>query len=535
MPVQWDSVLTRAVAQELDQRLSGARCRALHLHGPSRTAWVFLDDFLLEIGLDRAAGSVALLDSRPPHEGATSLNAKVLDVSAPPDERRMVVSFLRRRGSARRVDLVVEWAANRRNAILMEVGSGLVVAALPYRGRTSDPVRPGGRYAPPPPPARAGVNGALSHEGFCRLATSARELVAQVAWTSPLNAAAFLTDHEAGWALWRRIARGTEVEPGMLAAPEGGQPYPFPLPDRAFEPAESLLAAFAHLRSGPTTPIDPEALRRMDGLESALGRQAGALRRELASQPRPADLRHVGDLVLARIGQLRRGMSEARLTDFDGGDVTVTLDPTLEPHENADRIYRRASRAERARTTLPEKIADLERRLAELTELRRRLEAGEAGLDDVPEPPLRPPSGPRGALDRAASSKPYRSYRSSGGLEIRVGRGPRANDQLTFHHSRPNDVWLHARDAGGAHVILRWERAESPPARDLEEAAALAALNSRERHSALVAVDWTRRKHVRKPRGSPPGLVAPARVKTLFVSPDPGLPARLTSDSLTTR
>ncbi|MGB1779766.1 MAG: NFACT RNA binding domain-containing protein, partial [Longimicrobiales bacterium] len=141
----------------------------------------------------------------------------------------------------------------------------------------------------------------------------------------------------------------------------------------------------------------------------------------------------------------------------------------------------------------------------------------------VPPAPSRQRRGPQGP------TAPYRRFTSSGGLEIRVGRGSRHNDDLTFRHSSPNDVWLHARHTAGAHVILRWSGAGAPPARDLEEAACLAALHSKARTSGTVPVDWTLRKYVRKPRGSAPGAVAPDRVQTLFVSPDPDLAERLGS------
>jgi predicted ribosome quality control (RQC) complex YloA/Tae2 family protein len=122
-------------------------------------------------------------------------------------------------------------------------------------------------------------------------------------------------------------------------------------------------------------------------------------------------------------------------------------------------------------------------------------------------------------------------FRTSGGLEVRVGRSARANDRLTFGHSSPNDVWLHAQSVPGSHVVLRWSSVdEAPPARDLEEAAVLAARYSRARTSALVAVDWTRRKHVRKPRGAPAGSVVLQRAKTLFVEPDPAVEDRLRTD-----
>jgi predicted ribosome quality control (RQC) complex YloA/Tae2 family protein len=123
---------------------------------------------------------------------------------------------------------------------------------------------------------------------------------------------------------------------------------------------------------------------------------------------------------------------------------------------------------------------------------------------------------------------PYRRYRTSGGLEVRVGRGSSSNDDLTFHHSSPDDIWLHARDVAGAHVVLRWpEREANPPARDINEAAVLAALFSRARTAGTVPVDWTRRKYVRKPRKAPPGKVAIERARTVFVEPDAAMEKRM--------
>src|SRR5690606_36733211 len=107
------------------------------------------------------------------------------------------------------------------------------------------------------------------------------------------------------------------------------------------------------------------------------------------------------------------------------------------------------------------------------------------------------------------------------GLEVRVGTNPKANEALTLRHSSGNDIWLHAREVGGAHVILQWtDRVANPPHRDIEEAAALAELNRKPRSAKLVPVDYTRRKYVRKPRKSPPGRVTFERGKTVFVEPD---------------
>ena len=162
--------------------------------------------------------------------------------------------------------------------------------------------------------------------------------------------------------------------------------------------------------------------------------------------------------------------------------------------------------------------------------LRDRFEAGEIPPTEL-EASLSGDGGkPRWSGKGAGVRLPYKRFRSSGGLEILVGRGPGDNDVLTFRHGRPEDVWLHAREVSGAHVILRWAKDGPPPARDLAEAANLAALHSGARGSSLVPVDWTRREYVRKPRKAPAGTVVPDRIRTLFVEPDPELPHRLSWD-----
>jgi len=308
------------------------------------------------------------------------------------------------------------------------------------------------------------------------------------------------------------------------------------------------------LLPGPLVARAEERLRRLE-------RKAAALRRQLKGAPDPAPLRAVGDLILARFAQVPTGKDRVQLPDFEGGTVEVALDPTLPVHENARRYYDEAARAERARAELPDRVSAAEAEAHTLaTALDRAREgSGDAGeLEAILGPdPFAVGSGavgsgavgsgavgsgkPRAGTGRGqrqgrrgesgGGALPYRRFMSSGGLEIRVGRGARKNDELTFRHAAPDDVWLHVREAPGAHVVLRWRGAGNPPARDLEEAAILAALNSDARHAGLVPVDWTRRKHVRKPRKAPPGAVLPERVQTVFVAPDPELPARLsTSD-----
>ncbi|HYH84444.1 MAG TPA: NFACT RNA binding domain-containing protein, partial [Pyrinomonadaceae bacterium] len=113
-----------------------------------------------------------------------------------------------------------------------------------------------------------------------------------------------------------------------------------------------------------------------------------------------------------------------------------------------------------------------------------------------------------------------RRYRSSDGYEILVGRGPRENDQLTFRVARSYDTWLHAADYPGSHVVVRSRgRDEQVPHRAVVEAAQLAAHFSKAGKDAKVAVNYTQRKFVSKPKGAAPGLVYLSSFRTLLVEP----------------
>lgn len=382
---------------------------------------------------------------------------------------------------------------------------------------------------------------------------------------------------------YRRLRAGEDPAAWLLARPWGPQPYPFSLGEADAEPAPSLLEAMARagraaglaarfgipgggaegtelppgdappLRAGRPSAAQREARRVAAALleeRDRLRRRRRALRRELERGAEPAALRRTGDLLLARLSEIPRGAASVELEDFDGTRREVSLDPALAPSENAERYYARAAKRERAAEALPRRIDRTDRALAELGEALEEL-----GLPAETDPGELPPAGEisappperlaalweRAGGGRAAEGagggegpdtrRPYRVLVSSGGLEIRVGRGARDNDALTFHHSSPEDVWLHARQVPGAHVILRWgRRDQNPPRRDLLEAAVAAAVHSDARHSGSVGVDWTRRKYVRKPRKAPPGAVVPERSQTVFVEPDAALVERLRRD-----
>ena len=112
-------------------------------------------------------------------------------------------------------------------------------------------------------------------------------------------------------------------------------------------------------------------------------------------------------------------------------------------------------------------------------------------------------------------SKPMKFELPSGRIVL-IGKNNLQNDKLTFT-AQPNEVWLHAKDMPGSHVIIV---GEEPSDEDIFEAAKLAAAYSKGANSSQVPVDYTLRKYVRKPSGAKPGFVIYTHQHTLYVTPE---------------
>lgn len=543
--IRYDSLLVRYLAEELDERLSGRRLDGLRLDPERRAAALVFGEEALVWPLHPAHGAPRL-GPPPDFPDVVRLPRRttVKRIHSPPDERLIWFELTSPRLTADRPHrLAVELLTNQWN--LIGIGrDGRVVAVLWRRTAGGRRLVRGAPYDPPPRSARRGSDGPLDASVWRALLAPVQPperagvLLREVAYTSPLNAPAILgvasiddspDALDAAWERYAALASFPPPAPMLLELDGAPQPYPLPLQGVPGRRCNSLLEAFAAAAASEAVPVlSPVLLDRLRRRLARAERARDRLTAELAgAADEAAALRRRADLLLSRLDVVGRGESVVELDDFDGGRVRIELDPSLSPVENANALYAEARKRERASERLPALIQRAEADVARLAELLARAEAGTADPAEV-EAAAGEPAEERKGRPSEEPPLPYRRYRTSGGLEVRVGRGSRANDALTFHHSSPNDIWLHARDVAGAHVVLRWGDADSnPPARDLTEAAVLAALHSRARTSGTVAVDWTRRKYVRKPRKAPPGLVIPERGRTLFVEPDPALEERM--------
>lgn len=556
--LRYDALLVRDLALELNRSLKGARLDT-----------VLLDRESLRVTLQTRAHRRS---SEPPPsllwqlhpesghlttaprektKGGVPLGASttVAQVHSPPDERIILIDLDTPdapAGAARRI--VIELVTNQWNALALGA-DGRITGVLRERETRGRVLRAGTVYELPARSPRAGatspIDAAAWHAALGHVPPGERiqALLRFAAWTSPLNAAAILGRADVtsepgalGQALERYVTMAWTGErtPALLRIGGGWQPYARmePAPADA-ERVDSLLHAFslaaARSAAGPAeTDLADRALAALSRRIEALDRRADRLREEQAgAATEAARLRQHADLLLSQLHRVERGAERTTLDDFAGGTIELELDPTRSAADNAAALYDAARKRDRAAARIPGllKAGDAER--ARIEALIERVRSGVCPPEELEKIQTQ-----RRATARSdGPTLPYREYRTTAGLEVRVGRGSRANDELTFRHSSPSDVWLHARDVAGAHVILRWDRTdENPPSSAVAEAAVLAALFSRARTSGTVAVDWTRRKYVRKPRKAAPGLVLPERVRTVFVEPDPAVEERMRAE-----
>lgn len=234
--------------------------------------------------------------------------------------------------------------------------------------------------------------------------------------------------------------------------------------------------------------------------------------------------RTCGEVITANLYRMKDGARQVTLENFYTGEpLSIELDPRLSPARNAQVFFKRYNKQKTALARAEEEIKALTAELRYLDELETATQLAE-DLSDIEA--IRAEMVAEGYLKdtvqksrRAApAASAPRQFTAPGGQTVLVGRNNRQNDIVTFRLAAETDVWLHARGVPGAHVILRAE-GRAPDNAALDYAARLAAYFSRARQADKVAVDYTLRRYVKKPKGAKPGFVTYTHEKTAQVSP----------------
>lgn len=197
------------------------------------------------------------------------------------------------------------------------------------------------------------------------------------------------------------------------------------------------------------------------------------------------------------------------LNYYTNEEITIPLDPTLTPAENAQKYFNKYNKQKRTFEALTELIQETADDIHYLESISNALDIAltEADLIQIKEELMQ-----TGYVRRKYTKKKEKitsrpmHYISSDGYHMYVGKNNLQNEELTFSFANGNDWWFHAKGAPGSHVIVKTGGDELPD-RTFEEAGRLAAYYSKNRGSDKVEIDYVEKKHVKKPNGSKPGFV----------------------------
>jgi predicted ribosome quality control (RQC) complex YloA/Tae2 family protein len=236
---------------------------------------------------------------------------------------------------------------------------------------------------------------------------------------------------------------------------------------------------------------------------------------------RSAEYELNGSLLLANLHAIVKGADRIVVSDYDGNERAITLDPKLAPAANAERYFERARKTRAAAAQSERQRAQSEAKLARVVALAERIASAQS-VEELET--IASESGGTVRMDNEPKEKGtaerFRKFIVAGGHEVYAGKSASNNDELTMRFARPNDYWFHARGSSGSHVVLRWGDAKSkPPKEAIRGAASVAAYYSGSKNAKMVPVAYTLKKYVRKPKGAAVGAVVMEREEVVMVEP----------------
>ena len=298
---------------------------------------------------------------------------------------------------------------------------------------------------------------------------------------------------------------------------------------RSFETMSEALYAYysAVIRDEAMQSERNTLCQVVDKMSAALDRKQISLRQDLANAEQAEDYRIKGELLTANLHNVDRGQRVIEVQNYYSPDLSVLpieLEPQLSPSENAQQYFKRYTKAKRGISVIHRLIADNEAeqealrayasevdRVKGLKEL-RAIQSEFAKKGWTKEIKRQPKQN--------ESAGAFRKYTSPDGFQIYVGRNSKENDLLLRRIASSRDMWLHAKQIHGSHVVIRNpENKPGIPMPTLLKAAQIAAFFSKAQHASYVPVDYTWFRYVVKPKGTAPGFVNYTHEKTLYVEP----------------
>lgn len=223
------------------------------------------------------------------------------------------------------------------------------------------------------------------------------------------------------------------------------------------------------------------------------------------------------DLIMANLHQIKPNTEQITVSNFYNHDlpIDIKLKKTLSPQKNAELYYRKSKNQQMEMDRLQHAIHAKD---AAIQKLEKQIYETEQATDLKEVRRLNSEHAPAETNKKQATPLPYHEFLING-FKVWVGKNAQSNDILTLKFGYKEDLWLHAKDVAGSHVLIKHQAGKNFPKDVIERAAQLAAYNSKRKNETLCPVVVTSKKYVRKRKGDPAGAVVVEREDVIMVEP----------------
>ncbi|MDD4291695.1 MAG: NFACT RNA binding domain-containing protein [Clostridia bacterium] len=260
-------------------------------------------------------------------------------------------------------------------------------------------------------------------------------------------------------------------------------------------------------------------------------KKLGLQKQALLESEKAQDYLNIGNLIISNAYALQKGATQATLCDFynDNQEVTVELDATLSPQQNAQAYFKKAAKMKKSREYNLKLVAENQSALEYLTSLSESIkystnaedlaqitnELIDAKLLAVKANPKAKPNKASAVKDLSQSLLEFEVE----GFKVLAGKNNLQNDFLTFRLAAPDDIWLHTQDIHSAHVVIVNPLKTTVPDSVIVVAAQITAYYSQARNSGKTAVDYTAKRFVKRVAKAKPGFAVYTDYNTILVTP----------------
>lgn len=308
------------------------------------------------------------------------------------------------------------------------------------------------------------------------------------------------------------------------------------LQERRMDSFSELVDTFYHEKdvAERSRQRSADIRKKVQNLIDRAARKMENQKKELAACGEKETLRVYGELLTANIGRIPRGAGFAEVENYyeNMERVRIPLDVAKTPQQNAQNYFKKYQKARTAEKVLAEQIEKARAEIAYLGTVLDALTRAESERDiaEIREE-LATGGYMRSMQKKGRNQKPkpargFAVFESSDGFVILAGHNNAQNDELSHRVAEKSDLWLHAQNMPGSHVVIVAEGREIPDA-TVTEAAVIAATMSAADTTDKIPVQYTPVKYLKKPAGAKPGFVTFSTYQTAFVKPDAALVERL--------